>query len=60
MDINIKTNSGKNKALNYFQRMHYRQYPDSVAKDILLLKIERIFCGDAEKVYDAMLDLIIN
>lgn len=60
MDINIKTNSGKDKALNYFQRMHYRQYPDSVAKDILLLKIERIFCGDAEKVYDAMLDLIIN
>lgn len=40
--------------------MHYRQYPDSVAKDILLLKIERIFCGDAEKVYDAMLDLIIT
>ena len=49
MDINIKTNSGKDKALNYFQRMHYRQYPDSVAKDILLLKIERIFLWRCRK-----------
>lgn len=49
MDINIKTNSGKDKALNYFQRMHYRQYPDSVAKDILLLKIERIFVAMQKK-----------
>ena len=60
MEIELESEEGKETALSFFKRMHYRQYADSEAKEIVMATIERYFCGDAEKVYEIFLDYIIN
>lgn len=60
MDLNLENDDDRNLVLNYFQRMHYRQCPDSTLKKILIGKIEYLFFGESETIYNTFLDYIIN
>lgn len=60
MDIDLSSDSGVEKARDYFARMYYRQVPDGELREDNLSKINRIYIGDSEIIYGILLDFITN
>ena len=60
INIDLSTDDGCIKALDYFRRIYCRQYPDSEAKVHILERINRLFIGDAECIYALLLDYVLS
>lgn len=60
MELDITKEIDQIKSLDYLKRTYYRQVPDAELKNIIMTKIKYLFCGDADSVYNMLLDFIVN
>lgn len=60
MKLDIKEEVDLIKSLDYLNRTSYHQIPDTSLKDLILKDIRYLFSDTAEKVYNTLLDYIIN
>lgn len=60
MKLDIKKNVDLIKSLDYLNRTSYHQVPDASLKNFILKDIKYLFSDNQEKVYNALLDYIIN
>lgn len=60
MKLDIKEEVDLIKSLDYLNRTSYYQIPDANLKNLILKDIKYLFSDTAEKVYNVLLDYIIN
>ena len=60
MKLDIKKDVDLIKSLDYLNRTSYHQVPDASLKNFILKDIKYLFSDNQEKVYNALLDYIIN
>lgn len=60
MKLDIKEEVDLIKSLDYLNRTSYHQIPDASLKSLILKDIKYLFSDNAEKVYNVLLDYIIN
>ena len=60
MKLDIKEEVDLIKSLDYLNRTSYHQIPDSSLKSMILKDIKYLFNDNVEKVYNVLLDYIIN
>lgn len=60
MKLDIKEEVDLIKSLDYLNRTSYHQIPDASLKRLILKDIKYLFSDDSEKVYNVLLDYIIN
>ena len=58
MSINIPNEL--NKSISYLKRIRYRQVPDTSLKESILSRIEYLFIGNSEKIYDSLISWIVE
>lgn len=60
MNIDITSTTGLEKARDFCSRMHVRQVPDSELREENIARINRLFMGNSEAIYRALLDYVLN
>lgn len=60
MKLDIEKDADLIKSLDYLNRTSYHQFPDQNLKNIVLKDIKYLFSDNQEKVYNTLLDYIIN
>ena len=60
MKLNIEEEADIVKSLDYLKRTLYHQVPDTDLKETILKEIKYLFSDDKEKVYNVLLDYIVN
>ena len=60
MKLDIKKDVDLIKSLDYLNRTSYHQVPDANLKNFILKDIKYLFSDNQEKVYNVLLDYIIN
>lgn len=60
MKLDVENEADLIKSLDYLNRTSYHQFPDQNLKNIVLKDIKYLFSDKKEKVYNALLDYIIN
>lgn len=60
MNIDTEQELGLIKCIEYLKRITYRQFPDSELKEIILSKINYLFVGNEEDIYDTFIAWIVD
>ena len=60
MNIDYSSETGLERALDFFSRMRIRQIPDSEMKEEILARIHLLFIGNPEDTYRVLLDYVFN
>ncbi len=60
MDINPEQDRDLIKCISYLNRMTYRQYPDTELKELILSKINYLFLGNEEEIYDIFIAWVVD
>lgn len=60
MKLDVENEADLIKSLDYLNRTSYHQFPDQNLKNIVLKDIKYLFSDNKEKVYNALLNYIIN
>lgn len=60
MDLNLENAQDLIKSISYLRRILYRQIPDAMLKEIVLKKINYLFIGNEEQIYNTFVAWIID
>ncbi|MEK4042095.1 hypothetical protein NSU18_00420 [Paenibacillus sp. FSL H8-0048] len=60
MGINPNLDSDLKKCIAYLRRIHYRQFPDTQLKEIMISKISLLFIGNEEEIYDTLVSWMVE
>lgn len=60
MDLNPENAQDLIKSISYLRRILYRQIPDAMLKEIVLKKINYLFIGNEEQIYNTFVAWIID
>ncbi|ENK0837897.1 ATP-binding protein [Clostridium botulinum] len=60
LNLDVKVDADLCKIINYLTRTSYHQVPDSFQKEIILDKIQYLFIGDKNIIYNCLENLIIE
>lgn len=60
MDLNPDIDVDLIRCISFLKKISYRQYPDSELKELILAKINYLFLGDEEDIYNTLVAWIID
>ena len=59
-EMSISIPNELNKSISYLKRIKFIQVPDTTLKELILSRIEYLFIGNSEEIYDSLISWIVE